>query len=127
MGKVMKITENNLRKLIRESIMNVINEDMSFKHNSHTYDDYLDDDDFLTIAKRAYESFVSQRVSIEDFTEEEYREKLIDEVTDMIIDFVDQEAVNNFGYKYGELYGPGYENVAEHIVDFLEDKFKKKK
>ena len=123
MKKTIRVTEGTLRRIISESIKSVIKEDMSLAHNGHTYDDYLDDGDFLEIAKRVYDEFVSKQVSIEDFTDEEYRDKLLEFVYDMLNDFVSYEAVNNFGYKYGEFSHIGM-SVAEHIVDFLEEKFR---
>jgi hypothetical protein len=113
-------------RIISESIKSIIKEDMSLAHNGHTYDDYLDDGDFLEITKRAYDEFVSKQVSIEDFTDEEYRDKLLDLVYDMINHFISYEAVNNFGYKYGGFSYIGMMNVAEHIVDFLEEKVREK-
>lgn len=124
MRRTIRITETELRNIITESVKKFINEDMSSKHGAHTYDDYLDDDDFIMLSDRLYNDFVKQQVCIDDFIEEEFRDKLIEYAKDMIMDFVDEEAVNNFGYKYGQLYGSGYYNVAEHLIDYIENKFK---
>ena len=122
MKKVIKLTENDLHNVIKMSV-NKILEDMSTRHNGHNYDDYLDDNDFLEIAKRMREHFNKCNVTIEDFLDAEYREKLIDDVEDEINDFVSYEACDSFGYKYGELYGGARRAVAEHIIDFLEKEF----
>ena len=113
MKQIIRITENELRNIIAESVRRCINEDMSLTHNGHKYDDYLDDNDF-----------VKRQVSIDDFIEDEYRNNLIDYAKDTVMDFVNDEAVNNFGYKYGQLYGSGYTNVAEHLIDYIEERFK---
>ena len=127
MKKVIKLTESDLHKIIESSVNRIlktyIKEDISTKHNGHNYDDYLDDNDFIELSKRAFVKFNDCQVSLEDFTEPEFRERLIDEVEDMVKDFVFDEAGDFFGYKYGTLHGSGYRNVAEHIIDYLETKF----
>lgn len=124
MKQIIRITENELRNIIAESVRRCINEDMSLTHNGHKYDDYLDDNDFLMLCDRLYNDFVKRQVSIDDFIEDEYRNNLIDYAKDTVMDFVNDEAVNNFGYKYGQLYGSGYTNVAEHLIDYIEERFK---
>lgn len=124
MKRTIKITETELRNIITESVRKFINEDMSSKHSAHTFNKYLDDNDFLMLSDRLYNDFVKQQVSIDDFMEEEFRDRLIEYAKDMIVDFVNEEAVNNFGYKYGQLYGRGYYNVAEDLIDYIENKFK---
>ena len=124
MKQIIRITENELRNIIAESVRRCINEDMSLTHNGHKYDDYLDDNDFLMLCDRLYNDFVKRQVYIDDFIEDEYRNNLIDYAKDTVMDFVNDEAVNNFGYKYGQLYGSGYTNVAEHLIDYIEERFK---
>lgn len=124
MRRTIRITETELRNIITESVRKYINEDMSFKHSAHTFNKYLDDNDFLMLSDRLYNDFVKRQVSIDDFTADELRDKLIEYAKDMVVDFVNEEAVNNFGYKYGELYGSGYYNVAEDLIDYVENKFK---
>lgn len=124
MKQMIRITERELRNIISESIRRYINEDMSLTHNGHKYDDYLDDNDFLMLSDRLYNDFVRKQVSIDDFIEDEYRDNLIEYAKDAVMDFVTDEAVSNFGYKYGQLYGNGYTNVAEHLIDYIEERFK---
>lgn len=124
MRRTIRITETELRNIITESVKKFINEDMSSKHGAHTFNKYLDDNDFLTLSDRLYNDFVKLQVSIDDFTSDELRDRLIEYAKDMVMDFVDEEAVNVFGYKYGQLYGSGYYNVAENLIDYIENKFK---
>jgi len=124
MRRTIRITETELRNIITESVKKFINEDMSFKHGAHTFNKYLDDNDFLMLADSLYNDFVKLQVCIDDFTADDLRDKLVEYAKDVVTDFVDEEAVNNFGYKYGELYGNGYYNVAENLIDYIENKFK---
>ena len=91
------------------------------KHSAHTLDPYLDDNDFLELSDRAYRTFKTWWVTPQDY-EEGYREKLLDYMEAEILDFVNSEAVDDFGYKYGQLFGNGYREVAERIVDFIKPK-----
>ena len=124
MRRTIKITETELRNIISESVRKFINEDMSSKHSAHTFNKYLDDNDFLMLSYRLYNDFVKRQVSIDDFIEEDFRDRLIEYAKDMIVEFVNEEAVNNFGYKYGELNDRGYYKVAEDLIDYVENKFK---
>ena len=118
----MRITEGKLRSLIRESIMNVLNEDM----RTHTYDSFLDDDDFIAVAANVQKRFISMGVSIEDFMDEECRERLLFEIEESVYDFLNYEACDDFSYKYGDISYGGMLNLREHILDFLEEKFREK-
>jgi hypothetical protein len=124
MRRTIKITETELRNIISESVRKFINEDMSSKHSAHTFNKYLDDNDFLMLSDRLYNDFVKRQVSIDDFIEEDFRDRLIEYAKDMVVEFVNEEAVNNFGYKYGELNDRGYYKVAEDLIDYVENKFK---
>jgi hypothetical protein len=124
MKRTIKITETELRNIISESVRKFINEDMSSKHSAHTFNKYLDDNDFLMLSDRLYNDFVKRQVSIDDFIEEDFRDRLIEYAKDMVVEFVNEEAVNNFGYKYGELNDRGYYKVAEDLIDYVENKFK---
>lgn len=124
MKRTIKITETELRNIISESVRKYINEDMSSKHSAHTFNKYLDDNDFLMLSDRLYNDFVKRQVSIDDFIEEDFRDRLIEYAKDMVVEFVNEEAVNNFGYKYGELNDRGYYKVAEDLIDYVENKFK---
>ena len=124
MKRTIRITETELRNIISESVRKFINEDMSSKHSAHTFNKYLDDSDFLMLSDRLYNDFVKRQVSIDDFIEEDFRDRLIEYAKDMVVDFVNEEAVNNFGYKYGELNDRGYYKVAEDLIDYVENKFK---
>ena len=124
MRRTIKITETELRNIISESVRKFINEDMSSKHSAHTFNKYLDDNDFLMLSDRLYNDFVKRQVSIDDFIEEDFRDRLIEYANDMVVEFVNEEAVNNFGYKYGELNDRGYYKVAEDLIDYVENKFK---
>lgn len=124
MRRTIRITETELRNIITESVRKFINEDMSSEHSAHTFNRYLDDNDFLMLSDRLYNNFVKRQVSIDDFIEEDFRDRLIEYAKDMVVDFVNEEAVNNFGYKYGELNDRGYYKVAEDLIDYVENKFK---
>ena len=124
MRRTIRITETELRNIITESVRKFINEDMSSKHSAHTINRYLDDNDFLMLSDRLYNDFVKRQVSIDDFIEEDFRDRLIEYAKDMVVDFVIEEAVNNFGYKYGQLNDRGYYKVAEDLIDYVENKFK---
>lgn len=124
MKRTIRITETELRNIISESVRKFINEDMSSKHSAHTFNKYLDDNDFLMLSDRLYNDFVKRQVSIDDFIEEDFRDRLIEYAKDMVVEFVNEEAVNNFGYKYGELNDRGYYKVAEDLIDYVENKFK---
>lgn len=124
MRRTIKITETELRNIISESVRKFINEDMSSKHSAHTFNKYLDDNDFLMLSDRLYNDFVKRQVSIDDFIEEDFRDRLIEYAKDMVVEFVNEEAVNNFGYKYGELNDRGNYKVAEDLIDYVENKFK---
>lgn len=124
MRQAIRITETELRNNITETIKKAINEDMSFKHGAHTFNKYLDDNDFLMLADELYNDFVKLQVCILDFTADDLRDRLVEYAKDVVTDFVDEEAVNNFGYKYGDLYGSGYYNVAESLINYIENRFK---
>ena len=96
---------------------NSLEEDMSLQHGEHTYDQYLDDNDFMYLCDKIY-----PHVTIDDFTNEEYKENLITNVENTVRDFVDDEAIDVLGYKYGNR--TEYRSVAEHIVNYLEKKIK---
>lgn len=120
--KKIRLTESDLHNIILSSVKRIINE--SNEHGNHIYDRYLDDDDFLLLCDKLLKDFASKSVSYEDFIEEENRSKLVSYVEDSVMDFVDYDAVNDFGYKYGNLTPVGYRQVSENIVNYLEKKFR---
>jgi len=112
--------------MMKSLIDYIINEDMSLKHSSHTLNDYLDDKDFKTLADRLVEYFLDHQYGIEDLEDPEYREDMNNEAADFVRDFIADEAVCNFGYKYGKLTGSGFDLVGEQLVDYIEQHFKSK-
>lgn len=100
---------------------------MTLKHGLHTIDNVLDDNDFNMLVERNYEYMKSHSYSIDDFVadeDSEYNEDLIEFLVDGISDFIAEEAVNDFGYKYGGEVGcNSYHQTAENMYKALKSKF----
>ena len=81
------------------------------KHSGHNYNDFLDDNDFLEIVNRAVMIYCQ-----EDFDGND-PDKIESEIADLISDFVDDEALDNFGYKYGTT---NYRTVASNVIQYIQ-------
>lgn len=96
---------------------------MYTRHGAHTIDDYLDDNDFNMLVERIFQYMRSNSYSVLDFDEMD-QEDTINVIKDFIADFVEEEACDDFGWKYGEQAGVNrYVSTAENIFDTLKQKF----
>lgn len=84
---------------------------------------YLDDNDFKMLTDRIYKYLLSRSYTLSDFQDDEYRREIVDICNERIRDFVADEAVHDFGYKYGGLSGMGFDAVAEEMTDYLQTLF----
>lgn len=109
----------NLDSIIDKCVKQTLNEHFSMKHSSHYLDDFLDDNDFLTIVNR-----VVQWYSKDDFERNDLSD--IDEmemdIADEIQDFVCDEAIDDFGYKYGTT---NYRKSASNVIDYIRKRLDK--
>jgi F420-0:gamma-glutamyl ligase len=117
MKQIIRITESDLHEIIKEAVSKIIKEDIGPKHYGHNLDDFLDDKDFVTIANRVISKFGYEYLSELYFSDdaESYDEAEI-EIAQMVKDFVEDEAVHAFGYKYGSC---NYRTVASNILEYL--------
>jgi len=83
------------------------------KHSGHNYDNFLDDRDFLEIVNRAVINYCQEDF---DFAGDD-SDKIESEIADLINDFVDDEALDNFGYKYGTA---NYRTVASNVIQYIQ-------
>ena len=124
MKRTIRLKESELKHMISESVKRVINEYVSMKHSGHNLDDYLDDKDFMEIVNR-----VVRMYEPEDFDENdlEYIDNLEIDIADLINDFVNDEAIDEFGYKYGETdYRQTASNIVKYIQEHLDELYWKK-
>lgn len=114
--QIVRLTESDLHRIIKESVNKIINESgyVSMKHSGHNLDDFLDDNDFMTIVNR-----VAEMYGIEDFdaNDQEYLNDIEMDIAKVIKDFVEDEAVDNFGYKYGTT---NYRSVASNVIEYIQ-------
>lgn len=84
------------------------------KHCGHNYDNFLDDRDFLEIVNRAVKIYCP-----EDFDEKDTDriDEIEKEIADAIDEFVIDEAIDDFGYKYGST---NYRVVASNIIQYIQ-------
>lgn len=92
---------------------------MNTTHTTHIKDSYLDDKDFDMLTERIMEWMRNQHYSGDDF-EEKYKDDMVELISDFISDFVEVEACDNFGWKYGAVasatrYYPTAENMYDNI------------
>lgn len=87
---------------------------VSMKHSGHNLDDFLDDNDFLEIVSR-----VVRKYAIEDFYERDmyHLDEVEDEISDLIADFTMEEALDDWGYKYGST---NYCTVASNVIQYIQ-------
>ena len=119
MKKIIKLTESDLHEIIKSVVNKIIKEDIGPKHHGHNLDDFLDDNDFITIANRVVEKYGNE-VLEELFlsNDDEWYDEMEGEIAEMVKDFVEEEAVHAFGYKYGTC---NYRTVASNILDYLKN------
>lgn len=114
MRRTVKLRESELRHMISESVKRAINEYTSMKHSGHNMDDFLDDDDFMEIVNRVVKMY-----DAEDFNENDldYVDNMEMEIADLIKDFITDEAMDDFGYKYGTT---NYRKVASNVINYIQ-------
>lgn len=106
------INSTKLISNIAKSIKNVLNEYyVSMKNSEHNYDDFLDDDDFLEIVNR-----VTYNYDAEDFLENDDTDEIEMDIADLIHDFITDEALDEWGYKYGTVK---CRRVASNIIKYI--------
>ena len=98
---------------------------MNTKHGAHTIDDYLDDNDFNMLVDRIFNNMKETSWSKEDFPENydndyDTYSRTMDVIVDYVTDFVEEEACDDFGWKYGaqasvNRYVPTAEKIYEKI------------
>lgn len=109
MKKVIRVNEACLRETVRR----VLKEYINMKHSGHNLNDFLDDDDFLTIVNRTIQMY-----GPEDFEDSnsDYFDDIKMEIEDLIGDFISDEALDDFGYKYGTT---DYRRVAANVFEYI--------
>lgn len=115
MRRTINLRQPQLKRLISESVKRVINEYVSMKHSGHNLDDFLDDNDFIEIVNRVVEMY-----DAEDFDENDldYIDNMEREIADLINDFITDEALDDFGYKYGTT---NYRRVASNVIRYIQE------
>lgn len=114
MGRTIRLRESELKHMISESVKRIINEYVSMKHSGHTMDDFLDDNDFIEIVNRVVGMY-----DAEDFAGNDpgYIDDMEMEISDLINDFITDEALDDFGYKYGTA---NYRKVASNVIRYIQ-------
>ena len=76
--------------------------------------DFLDDNDFIEIVNR-----VVRMYDAEDFNENDldYIDDMEMEIADLINDFITDEALDDFGYKYGTA---NYRRIASNVIRYIQ-------
>jgi len=115
--KLIRITESDLHRIVKETVNKIIKEDMSPIHHGHTLDNFLDDSDFVTIADSVIKKYGFDYLADVYFSNDpEVEDEIECEIAEMVKDFVEEEAVNTFGYKYGST---NYRITASNILKYL--------
>ena len=114
MRRTIRLKESKLKHAISESVKKAINEYVSMKHSGHNMDDFLDDNDFIEIVNRVVGMY-----DAEDFDENDlnYINDMETEIADLINDFITDEALDDFGYKYGTT---NYRRVASNVIRYIQ-------
>jgi len=114
MRRTIRLRESELKHMISESVKRVINEYVSMKHSGHNLDDFLDDNDFIEIVNRVVTMY-----DAEDFNENDldYIDNMEMEIADLINDFITDEALDDFGYKYGTT---NYRRSASNVIHYIQ-------
>lgn len=120
MKKIIRLTEGDLHRIIENTVKRVLkegtlNEYVSMKHSGHNFDDYLDDKDFMEIVNRAVNMYDAEEFEEDD---PEHIDNMEMEIADMIKDFVNDEALDEFGYKYGET---DYRQTASNVIQYIQE------
>ena len=123
MKQIIRITESDLQEIIKSAVNKIIKEDIGPKHYGHNLDDFLDDKDFVTIANRVLSKYGYEYLADLYFIDDaESYDEMETEIAEMVKDFVEEEAVHAFGYKYGSC---NYRTVASNILEYLKKELSK--
>lgn len=114
-GNKFTLTESELNSTLIEAIRKTIEEGFSFKHGQHSLNDYLDDDDFLSLVNRVKSVYDADSFS-SAMSDAYTRDEMEMEIEELVRTFVDEEAVSEFGYKYGT---NNYRHIASQILDYI--------
>lgn len=98
-----RISEGRLRSIIGEAVRKALDERVSMRHGAHNLDDYLDDADFTEIVDRVVGTYGPEDLDVR-------------EVASIINDFVSDEALDDFGYKYGTT---DFRRVASNVIRYI--------
>lgn len=120
MKKIIRLTEGDLHRIIENTVKRVLkegtlNEYVSMKHSGHNFDDYLDDKDFIEIVNRVVGMYDAEEFEEDD---QEHIDNMEMEIADVIKDFANDEAIDEFGYKYGET---DYRGVAYNVIQYIQE------
>lgn len=120
MKKIIRLTEGDLHRIIENTVRRVLkegtlNEYVSMKHSGHNLDDYLDDKDFIEIVNRVVGMYDAEEFEEDD---QEHIDNMEMEIADVIKDFANDEAIDEFGYKYGET---DYRGVAYNVIQYIQE------
>ena len=114
MRKTIRLRESELKHIISESVKGVIHEYVSMKHSGHNMDDFLDDNDFIEIVNRVVRMYDAEDFNVNDLGHIDDMEM---EIADLIKDFITDEALDGFGYKYGTT---NYRRVASNVIRYIQ-------
>ena len=120
MKKIIRLTEGDLHRIIENTVRRVLkegtlNEYVSMKHSGHNLDDYLDDKDFIEIVNRVVGMYDAEEFEEDD---QEHIDNMEMEIADVIKDFANDEAIDEFGYKYGTT---DYRGVAYNVIQYIQE------
>ena len=92
----------------------------SSRHGNHTLDDFLDDNDFISLGKYAVKVYHECEY---DITDEIDAQNIEDDLEDLIVDFTN-EIGDDFGYKYPSRnnYYHTIKNLFKYIKEHWDDK-----
>ena len=121
MKQIIRLTEGDLHRIIENTVRRVLKEEtnndyyVSMKHSGHNFDDYLDDKDFIEIVNRVVGMYDAEEFEEDD---QEHIDNMEMEIADVIKDFANDEAIDEFGYKYGET---DYRGVASNVITYIQE------
>lgn len=114
MRRTIRLKESELKHMISESVKRVINEYVSMKHSGHNMDDFLDDNDFIEIVNRVVTMYDAEDFNGNDLG---HIDNIEMEIADLINDFITDEALDDFGYKYGTT---NYRRTASNVIRYIQ-------
>jgi hypothetical protein len=95
----------------------------TIRHQGHTKNEFLDDYDFDYVVDDVIEYFKGHQWGMEDFEEDDC-DNALEVIEDTIRYLVEEQAVTDFGYKYGfDSYA--YHSIAEAVMREVREKWDK--